>query len=187
VQVYNPDRFQTAKPSQGQDAAIPNRAGTVAVTITALSFKDALSRFATGVCVVTAIGDAGQPNGLTISTFTSVSLEPPLILFCLGRKSEALVREAQGGRFAVNVLAEDQEEISEIFASQQANKFAGIAYAPGEFGCPLVNGALAGLECVIDAIHEGGDHLIVVGRVERLRVLGGKPLLRYRGRYLRIT
>jgi flavin reductase (DIM6/NTAB) family NADH-FMN oxidoreductase RutF len=156
------------------------------VTVTAHSFRDALSRFATGVCVVTAVAEDGSPGGLTISSFTSVSLEPPLVLFCLGRKNEALVREARGRRFAVNILGEDQEEISEIFASQMADKFGGVAFGPGEGGCPLIKDGLAAVECVIHAIHDGGDHLIVVGEVERFRVLGGKPLLRYRGRYLRL-
>lgn len=160
--------------------------GTIAVTVTGHSFKDALSRFATGVCVVTAMGDAGSPDGLTISSFTSVSLDPPLVLFCLGRKNEALVRAARNGRFAVNILSEDQEEISEIFASQLAYKFARVACTPGASGCPLIKDALAAIECSLHASYEGGDHLIVLGLVERLSVLGGKPLLRYRGRYLRL-
>lgn len=156
------------------------------MTVTAQSFRDALSRFATGVCVVTAVAEDGTPGGLTISSFTSVSLEPPLVLFCLGRKNEALVAKARDRRFAVNILAEDQEEISEIFASQLEDKFAQVACGAGEGGCPLIEDALASLECTVHAIHDGGDHLIVVGLVGRLAMLGGKPLLRYRGRYLRL-
>ncbi|MBL8659914.1 MAG: flavin reductase family protein [Rhodospirillales bacterium] len=157
------------------------------MAVNELSFKDALSRFATGVCVVTSVGEDGAPAGMTISAFTSVSLDPPLVLFCLGRKNDVLIRGARDGRLAINILAEDQEEVSEIFASQKSDKFAGVAYTLGESGCPTINGALAVLECAVAATHDGGDHLIVVGRVELLRVLGGKPLLRYRGRYLRIT
>lgn len=157
------------------------------MNVTEQSFKDALSRFATGVCIVTTVGRDGAHDGLTVSSFTSVSLDPPLVLFCLGRKTDALIDEAEGGRFAINVLAEDQEEASETFASQKPDKFDRVAYAVGENGCPVIRGALAVLECVVAAIHDGGDHRIVVGRVERLRVLGGKPLLRYRGRYLRLT
>lgn len=157
------------------------------MTVNELSFKDALSRFASGVCVVTTVGADGALAGLTISAFTSVSLDPPLVLFCLGCKSDALIRGARDGHFAINILAEDQEEVSEIFASQKADKFAGVPHGLAEAGCPAITGALAVLECQVAAIHDGGDHRIVVGRVERLRVLGGKPLLRYRGRYLRIT
>lgn len=157
------------------------------MTVNELSFKDALSRFATGVCVVTTVRDDGAPAGLTISAFTSVSLDPPLVLFCLGCKSDALIRGARDGRFAINILAEDQEEVSETFAAQTPDKFAQVAHSAAESGCPTINGALAVLECQVATIHDGGDHRIVVGRVERLRVLGGRPLLRYRGRYLRIT
>ncbi len=156
------------------------------VTVTAQSFKDALSRFATGVCVVTAVGEGGKPDGLTISSFTSVSLDPPLVLFCLGRKSAGLVERAQGARFAVNILGEDQEEISEIFASQLEDKLTRVAWSAGEGGCPLIKDALASVECSLHASYDGGDHLIVLGLIERLSVLGGKPLLRYRGRYLRL-
>lgn len=158
-----------------------------AVSVTEQSFKDALSRFTTGVCVVTTLGQDGAPAGLTISSFTSVSLDPPLVLFCLGCKSEALIGDAQDGRFAINILAEDQEEVSETFASQLPDKFANVAHGAGESGCPTIRGALAVLECSLAAIHDGGDHRIVVGRVTRLRLVGGKPLLRYRGRYARIT
>lgn len=157
------------------------------MSVNELSFKDALSRFATGVCVVTTVGTDGAPAGLTISAFTSVSLDPPLVLFCLGCKSDALIRDARDGRFAINILAEDQEEVSETFASQIADKFANVPHGTAESGCPTINGALAVLDCRVDAIHDGGDHRVVVGRVEGLRVLGGRPLLRYRGRYLRIT
>lgn len=156
------------------------------MTVTAQSFRDALSRFATGVCVVTAVAEDGRLDGITISSFTSVSLEPPLVLFCLGRKNEALVEKARDRRFAVNILAEDQEEISEIFAAQLDDKVARVACTGGAGAGPLIKDALAALECVVHALHDGGDHLIVVGRVERLSVLGGKPLLRYRGRYLRL-
>ena len=156
------------------------------MSVTAQSFKDALSRFATGVCVVTATAEDGAPDGLTISSFTSVSLDPPLVLFCLGRKNEALVKTARGGRFAVNILADDQEEISEIFASQLADKFAKVACSAGEGGSPLLKDALAAIECTLHALHDGGAHLIVVGLVERLSVRCGKPLLRYRGRYLQL-
>ena len=104
------------------------------MTVTAQSFRDALSRFATGVCVVTAMAEDGTPGGLTISSFTSVSLDPPLVLFCLGRKNEALVRQARGRRFAVNILAEDQEEVSEIFASQLEDKFAKVPRGTAALG-----------------------------------------------------
>jgi flavin reductase (DIM6/NTAB) family NADH-FMN oxidoreductase RutF len=157
------------------------------VTIPADTFKGALSRFPTGVCVVTSVAGDGRLCGITISAFTSVSLEPPLILFCLGRKNEALIRDARGDHFAVNVLADDQGDVSESFASQKADKFEGIAHKPGVNGCPLLSDCLLSLECSLFSVYEGGDHLIVVGRVSRIHPRGGNPLLRYRGRYLSLT
>lgn len=156
------------------------------MTIDAASFKSALSAFPTGVCVVTSVDSSGRPGGITISAFTSVSLDPPLVLFCLGRKHEDLIRGARGGRFTINVLAEDQETVSETFASQRADKFSGIDQHPGANGCAIIDGDLVALECSVDKLHEGGDHLIVVGHVEKIHAAAGKPLLRFAGRYLRL-
>ncbi len=156
------------------------------MTIDAETFKSALGAFPTGVCVVTSVDENGRPGGITISAFTSVSLDPPLVLFCLGRKNEGLIRGARGGRFTINILAEDQEVVSETFASQSADKFAGIEQHPGANDCAIIDGDLVALECSVEKLHDGGDHLIVVGHVDAIHATKGKPLLRFAGRYLRL-
>jgi flavin reductase (DIM6/NTAB) family NADH-FMN oxidoreductase RutF len=154
------------------------------VTVDRNAFRDTLSYFASGVCVVTAVADGGAPAGVTISAFTSLSLDPPLVLFCLGKKTTNLEAYTRGGGFAVNILAEDQGEVSEIFASQNNDKFASIPFTGSESGCPLLPACLARLECTLFATHDGGDHVIVVGKVDRVqKTEGSKPLVRYRGKY----
>lgn len=157
------------------------------MTVEPNEFRDALSYFASGVCVVTAVADGGVPVGVTITAFSSLSLDPPLVLFCLGNKTSNLETFTSGERFAVNILTEDQGEISEIFASQNSDKFASVRYTDPEGGCPLLVGCLTSLECSLVATHDGGDHVIVIGRVDRIRNgQGGTPLLHYRGNYSRI-
>jgi len=157
------------------------------LTVEPKAFRDTLSYFASGVCVVTAVADGGAPAGVTISAFASLSLDPPLVLFCLGNKTTNLQAFTKGDGFAVNILAEDQGEVSEIFASQNNDKFASIPSVGSESGCPLLPGCLASLECSLVATHDGGDHVIVVGKVEHVqKAEGSKPLLRYRGNYSRV-
>jgi flavin reductase (DIM6/NTAB) family NADH-FMN oxidoreductase RutF len=154
------------------------------VTVKSSEFRDTLSYFASGVCVVTAVTGDRAPVGVTISAFTSLSLEPPLVLFCLGNKTKNLQAFTNGSGFAVNILAEDQGEVSELFAGQNDDKFASIPFTGSESGCPLLAGCLASLECSPVATHDGGDHVIVVGKVDRVqRAREGRPLLRYRGNY----
>lgn len=152
------------------------------------AFRDAMSRFTTGVCVVTTVGRDGAPAGLTVSSLTSLSLEPPLILDRLGRKTTGGAVYTDGeAAFALNLLAEDQLEVSETFASQEADKFGAVAYRTGEGGCALLDGCLANLECTRQAVLDGGDHVIIVGRVLCIHAGPAKhPLLRYRGRYMRL-
>lgn len=150
----------------------------------ARDFRHALGRFATGIMVVTGLGPDGRPVGVTVNAFSSVSLDPPLVLFCLGRQASTYGALAQGERFAVNILAEGQRTLSDLFAGKGEDKFAGIDYQAGLGGCPLLTGALGWLECRREATHDGGDHGIVVGRVERLMGEGdGLPLLYFRGGY----
>jgi flavin reductase (DIM6/NTAB) family NADH-FMN oxidoreductase RutF len=150
----------------------------------AKDFRHALGRFATGIMVVTGVGRDGRPVGVTVNAFSSVSLDPPLVLFCLGRQASTYSALAEGERFAVNILAEDQRALSDRFAGKAEDKFAGLDYEQGAGGCPLLAGALGWLECRREATHDGGDHGIVVGRVEGLRAGGdGRPLLYFRGAY----
>lgn len=146
-------------------------------------FRQVLGHFPTGVCAVTTLaGD--EPVGLAIGSFFSASLEPPLVAFCIGGSSVTwpLIRES--GRFCVNVLRDDQEELSRVFGSKEANKFAGVGWDRSPLGSPRLSGALAWIDCEIDASHTVGDHEIVVGAVKDLAVNSeGRPLVFFRGGY----
>jgi 3-hydroxy-9,10-secoandrosta-1,3,5(10)-triene-9,17-dione monooxygenase reductase component len=149
------------------------------------TFRQVLARFATGVVVVTGATEDG-PAGLTCQSFSSLSLDPPLVLLSTARSSTTWPRIAATGRFAVNVLAADQQEVSTRFAISGRDKFAGQSWRPGVLGNPLLDGAIAHVECDIVAVHDGGDHEIVVGRVRALEAPGldaGSPLVYYRSGY----
>lgn len=149
-------------------------------------FRDVLGRFATGVTVVTSIS-GGKPVGMTCQSFSSVSLNPPLVLFCPAKTSRAWPKIQRSGKFCVNLLAHDQAEISNVMASRGVDKFAGVSWKPSEkTGSPLLDGILGHVDCTVYAVHEAGDHYIVIGRVVDLDVTGvPHPLLFFRGRYAR--
>jgi 3-hydroxy-9,10-secoandrosta-1,3,5(10)-triene-9,17-dione monooxygenase reductase component len=150
------------------------------------TYRTILGHFATGVTVITALVD-NEPVGLAANSFTSVSLDPPLVLFCAGKSSTTWPSIKQAGTFCVNILADDQEDLSRLFASKGADRFAGIGYKSGATGAPVLNDALAYLDCRIEAEHDAGDHIIVVGRVLDLEVQReGRPLLFFRGGYGRL-
>jgi 3-hydroxy-9,10-secoandrosta-1,3,5(10)-triene-9,17-dione monooxygenase reductase component len=145
-------------------------------------YRQVLGHFPTGVTVVTASTDEG-PVGLCVGSFTSVSLHPPLVAFCAGDSSTSYPRIEAAGHFCVNILAEDQEEIARVFAGKGDDKFAGIGWRPSVVTrAPVINDVLAWIDCRIDAIHEAGDHWIVVGRVLDLEIgHEGSPLVFFRG------
>jgi flavin reductase (DIM6/NTAB) family NADH-FMN oxidoreductase RutF len=152
--------------------------------IDARAFRDALGCFATGVTVITTAGARGEPIGITANSFSSVSLDPPLILFSLGRYAYSLKSFLSTHHFAVNILHEGQEEISKRFAEASADKWAGIKYEIWDCGCPILSDALASFECHIRHTYHGGDHVILVGEVIRMRAnCEERPLLFLRGRY----
>lgn len=146
-------------------------------------FREALGRFATGVAIVTCPGGEGGPVGVTVNSFSSLSLEPPLILWCLDDKSYRGETFQSCGVFAVNVLARAQQALSVRFSESGQHDFTGIRYQDGGNGAPVLPDALAVFECDVVARHEGGDHTIFVGRVTGMRSRDGEPLLYYRGRY----
>lgn len=130
----------------------------------------------------------GQALGVTITSFCSVSLKPPLILFCLGKDTRNIGSYTESGCFVVNILSQEQANISEIFASDSSNKFQGICFEKGTHGCPIIPGCVTSLECDLVEVHDSGDHLILVGQVKCLRTThSGGPLLRYRGKYAGIA
>ncbi|GAB4185854.1 MAG: hypothetical protein OHK0024_26130 [Thalassobaculales bacterium] len=148
------------------------------------AFRAALGRFATGICVVTtAAEDGGEGAAITVNSFTSLSLDPPLVLFCIDRGASSLAAFQRCASFAVNVLAEDQEALSRRFAACPAPPFAGLDCERLVTGAPILPGTLAAIDCRREAVHAGGDHLIIVGRVAGLRHREGRPLLYFAGRY----
>ncbi len=146
--------------------------------------KQVYSRWATGVTIVTArAGD--RVHGMTVSAFTEVCLDPPLVLVCADKSSHTHPLIAEGGVFAVNILARGQGDLSTRFASKkdEHRRFEGLEWETAATGAPLIPGALAAIDCRVADRHEGGDHVIYLGRVEALRLREGEPLLHYRGGY----
>jgi flavin reductase (DIM6/NTAB) family NADH-FMN oxidoreductase RutF len=150
-------------------------------------FRRILGHFAAGVTVITTCDGEARPTGLTANAFTSVSLEPPLVLVCVDHKSNSYPALLESGRFAVNILCREQEPISRRFASTLVDKFEAVPFRLSGLGLPLIDGALAHLECLTVNTHEAGDHTIFVGRVEQADSGEGDPLLYYRGRYNRLS
>lgn len=154
----------------------------------ARKFRDVLGCFASGITVITTMS-GGEPVGMTCQSFSSVSLDPPLVMFVPARSSRAWPLIQRSGRFCVNVLAADQEHVSGQMATKGADKFAGIGWTPAaSTGSPVIDGTLAHLDCTIHAVYEGGDHYVVIGKVEHLETntaadAVGEPLLYFKGRY----
>ncbi|WP_369206370.1 flavin reductase family protein [Streptomyces sp. PU-14G] len=149
------------------------------------AFRHVLGHFASGITVITAPGEGGghSPAGFTCQSFSALSLDPPMVAFLVGRTSATWPRIARAGVFCVNILAAGQSQLCRAFARSGADKFAGVGWdASRGTGSPVLRGALAWIDCVIDAVHTGGDHFIVTGRVQQLSAAPqGAPLLFYRG------
>lgn len=151
-------------------------------------FRRVLGHFPTGVVVVTGLDRAGQPAGLAVGSFTSVSLEPPLVAFLPHRDSTSWPRIRESGAFCVNVLSADQEAVSRTFATHGQDKFADLSWRPAGSGSPVLDGILAYIDCEVEAVHEAGDHWIVLGRVRELDVLStALPLVFFQGGYGRFA
>ena len=148
------------------------------------SLRDVLARFATGITVVTACGPDGQPFGLTVNSFAALSLDPPMVLWSLKRASPSLAAFTEARHWAVNILADDQADLSRRFATPGIDKFSGVACRPGEAGTPIIEGCLAWLQCRHAAHHAGGDHMILVGEVIDLAYRDKRPLVFFGGRYM---
>lgn len=153
-------------------------------SIDPLDFRNAMGCFASAVTVVSTTTEDERAVGLTVNSFNSVSLEPPLVLFCLGREANSFDDFLNSGRFAVNILRQNQDYISNGFAADGSNFFETMDSELSTLGNPLVPDALAVFDCKKEAVHEGGDHVILIGRVIDLRQdPHGYPLVYYRGRY----
>lgn len=151
------------------------------------TLRDALGSFATGVTVVTCLDSAGEPFGLTVNSFTSVSLDPPLLLVCIHKRARCASALAGSTHFAVNVLQTGQQPASLRFSARDQDRFGTTSWSTGETGSPLITESLAVFECERYAIHDGGDHHIVIGHVLRASFDPAMdPLLYFRGRYRRL-
>ena len=147
--------------------------------------RRAMGRFATGVTVVTTVGLGGKLEGVTANSFTTVSLDPPLVLWSLGRASASFASFHDASHFAVNVLGVGQLALSRHFSTRQLNKFAGVEHHRGLGDCPLLPGTIAHFECATEKVIEGGDHAIFIGRVLRADFRDGEPLVFTKGVYHR--
>lgn len=163
---------------------MPEPVGPTTSEFSPRQLRDAFGCFATGVTVVTTLGDDGAPVGLTANSFTSLSLDPPLVLFCLDRRSTSLATFEKAERFAVNVLHAGQEAVSARFSRREPDRFAATAWRPGRTGAPLLQDASAYFECRREAVLDGGDHRIFIGRVEAISCESSyDPLVFFQGRY----
>lgn len=154
-----------------------------AESLTPKQLRMAFGRFATGVTIVTCVDGSGQRVGLTANSFSSLSLDPPLVLWSLRRASPSLAAFAAASHFAVNVLAETQVDLSRRFASPVADKFAEGQWSDGLGGAPVLAACAAVFECEAHQQHEAGDHVLFVGRVRRLAEMAVAPLLFQGGHY----
>ena len=150
-------------------------------------FRNALGRFATGVTVITTVGPGGNPEGMTANSFSGLSLEPPLVQWCIGKSAPPHDIFRDCNHFTINVLRVDQRETSNQFATPAADKFVDVDWQPGLGGCPIVGDPLAVFECANWAQHEGGDHTILIGEVEKFTYQNGDPLLFSSGKYAHVA
>jgi len=151
------------------------------------TLRDALGCFATGVTVVTCLNADGEPAGLTVNSFTSLSLDPPLLLVCVAKKAASAEALTQASHFAVNVLQTGQQPASIRFSTRDEDRFGATPWSSGEAGAPILKDSLGVFECEAHAVHEGGDHHILVGKVVKASFDAAlDPLLYFRGRYRRL-
>lgn len=155
---------------------------------TTRAFRDVLGNFATGIAIVTSRDTEGRPVGCTINSFASVSLDPPLVSFCIDRQAGTFAAFQSHGHFALHFLAEHQEEVSRRFAKAGEDKFGAVEPAAGIGNVPLLSDCLAHLECSVFQRVEAGDHVLILGKVEHFSVRDDlPPLLYFRGRYARVA
>lgn len=153
----------------------------------AAHYRQVLGTVPTGVAIITSMAD-GEPVGVSVGSFTSVSLEPALVGFFIGESSGTWPRIAPTGGFCASILSSDQEGLGRLFATRDADKFAACTWRPSDAGRPIIEGAVAWIDCTIESTHPAGDHRLVLGRVEAMGLSGhDEPLVFLGGRYGRLT
>lgn len=150
-----------------------------------IEFRNTLGRFATGVCVITTNPEDVAPFGMTVNSFASVSLDPALILWSIQKDSECFETFEKSDKFAVNILADDQQDISNQYAKKGAHDLIAGSFRQGSSGVVVLKEAMASFECTVEARHEGGDHIIIVGRVHEMTSHPAErnPLVFFSGKY----
>jgi flavin reductase (DIM6/NTAB) family NADH-FMN oxidoreductase RutF len=156
------------------------------MAIDARELRNVMGHFATGVTIITTKDATGKPFGLTANAFSSLSLDPPLLLICVDKKVDCYACFEQSKVFAVNFLSEGQDQLSNRFATKGIEKFEGVPYKLGELGVALLDGAVAHLECKLVDAFEGGDHTIYIGEIQAATVLNDRPLLFFKGKYYKL-
>jgi flavin reductase (DIM6/NTAB) family NADH-FMN oxidoreductase RutF len=156
---------------------------TAAVCVDQELYRRTCARFATGITVVTVLDSNGHPHGMTVNSFSSVSLDPPLVLVSIDLRNAILGHFISSSWFAINILAEHQEEISRVFSSPAENRFLRVKWEPGMAGTPLLEGVLAHLECSVVRTFEVGDHTVLIGEVRRASHRRGRPLVYFDSGY----
>jgi len=156
------------------------------MTVDQHSFKAVLGRFATGVTIVTAVGARNRDVGITVTAFSSVSLDPPLVSICIDHSASVYNVMSKAKHFVVNILSEGQEALARRFAETDPNRFAGIGFDRAQNGAVILTDLLGYVECSVIARHEAGDHDIILGQVDVAMADEGKPLLYYRGGYAQL-
>jgi len=146
-------------------------------------FRKACGRFATGVAIASVVDGTGAAHGLTVSSFTSVSLDPPLVLICLGHAVTMIEAFRKASYFGINILREEDRQVSQHFATKGHDRFNGVGWRPGKTGVPLIDCALAAFECESHQRFTSGDHDILVGRVVHTQVEDGTPLVFFASKY----
>jgi len=150
-------------------------------------YRRTCARFATGITVVTVVDATGHPHGMTVNSFSSVSMDPPLVLVSIDLRNTLLTHFLASPYFAINMLGEDQEHLSRQFSATTENRFHGIPWHAGEFGVPLLDGVLAHLECSLARTFEAGDHSVIIGEVRTAGYTEGKPLVYFNSSYRNLT
>ena len=150
------------------------------------AFRAVLGRFATGVTIVTALDRRKRDVGMTVSAFASVSLDPPLVLFCIDHSASVYPSLCKANHFIANILSDGQEALARRFADKDTNRFEGVGYDRGRNGAAVLFDVLGYVECEVVARHASGDHDVIVGRVDVAEAFDGRPLLYYRGGYAQL-
>jgi flavin reductase (DIM6/NTAB) family NADH-FMN oxidoreductase RutF len=155
--------------------------------IDSILYRRTCSLFATGITVITTVDEKGRPHGMTVNSFSSVSLDPPLVLVGIDLKNAILGHFMTSAWFAVNILGEHQEDLSRHYSSAAENRFHGIDWQPGASGAPLLGGVLAQMECAVIRTFEAGDHALLIGEVRSASYREGKPLVYFNSSYQNIS